>query len=167
MANKRMFNKQVISTDDFLDMPLSSQALYFHLSINADDDGFVAPKSIMRMVQAATDDLKILITKKFVIPFDDKVIVITHWFLHNTLKNDRYTPTEFQQFKQYLALSESKMYRKTKSGTYSAGTIPEPRLDKNRLDKNRKVETIVSGEQDRRRLMDSGLKKYSETKHLF
>ena len=94
MAQRRMFSLQIVDTDKFLDLPTSAQALYFHLGMHADDDGFVAsPKRIMRSVGCREDDLSILVVKEFVIPFDSGVIVITDWKLNNTLKNDRYKRT--------------------------------------------------------------------------
>ena len=88
MAQKRMFNKVITNDDNFLEMPCSSQVLYFHLSMNADDDGFVNNwKSIMRITGTKEDDLKVLIAKQYIIPFDSGVIVIRHWRLNNYLQN--------------------------------------------------------------------------------
>ena len=84
MAERRMFAKTIIDSDAFLDMPLSSQALYFHLSMRADDEGFINnPKRIQKIVNCGDDDLRILIAKKFVIIFESGVIVIKHWKMHN------------------------------------------------------------------------------------
>lgn len=97
MAEKRMFTQKIIDSDAFLDMPLSSQALYFHLNMRADDDGFVNnPKRIQRTIGASGDDLKLLVAKRFVIGFDSGVLVIKHWRMHNTLRKDRYNPTQYQ-----------------------------------------------------------------------
>ena len=83
MAEKRMFARKIIDSDAFLEMPLSAQALYFHLNMRADDDGFVNnPKRITDYVNASVDDLKILLTKRFVIGFESGVIVIRHWKIH-------------------------------------------------------------------------------------
>jgi hypothetical protein len=98
-----MFSKNVIDSDMFLDMPLSTQALYFHLSMRADDDGFVNnPKKIMRMIGAADDSLKLLITKQFIIPFESGIVVIRHWKIHNYIQKDRYKPTSYQTEKKLL-----------------------------------------------------------------
>ena len=106
-----MFTQKIIDSDAFLDMPLSSQALYFHLNMRADDDGFVNnPKRIQRTVGASEDDLKLLIVKRFVIGFDSGVIVIKHWKMHNTLRKDRYNPTQYQEELQSLALKENNSY---------------------------------------------------------
>lgn len=97
MAERRMFAKTIIDSDAFLDMPLSSQALYFHLSMRADDDGFINnPRKVQRMVGSSEDDLKLLMAKKFILVFDSGVIVIKHWKLHNYIRNDRYKPTLYQ-----------------------------------------------------------------------
>lgn len=98
-----MFSKNIIDSDMFLDMPLSTQALYFHLSMRADDDGFVNnPKKIMRMIGAADDSLKLLITKQFIIPFESGIVVIRHWKIHNYIQKDRYKPTTYQAEKGLL-----------------------------------------------------------------
>ena len=111
MAEKRMFAKTIIDSDAFLDMPLSTQALYFHLSMRADDDGFINnPKRIVRMINANDDDLRVLITKRFVLVFDSGVIVIKHWRLHNTLRKDRYKPTIYQEEFKQLSLKEDGGY---------------------------------------------------------
>lgn len=94
MAKRRMFSLDVVDTDSFLDLPASSQSLYFHLGMRADDDGFVSsPKRITAMVGAAGDDLKLLIAKGFVIPFESGVCVIRDWRVNNYIQRDRYTPS--------------------------------------------------------------------------
>lgn len=111
MAEKRMFAKKIIDSDAFLDMPLSAQALYFHLNMRADDDGFVSnPKRITSSIGASMDDLKVLLTNRYVIGFESGVIVIIHWRLHNTLKADRYHPTDFQEEFASLELMPNKAY---------------------------------------------------------
>lgn len=109
MANRRMFNKELVSTDKFLDMPVSSQLLFFHLGMNADDEGFVSsPKRIQRIVGCSEDDLKILIGKQFIVGFESGVIVITDWNKHNQLRRDRFTPTLHTKEKQELQLIDFK-----------------------------------------------------------
>lgn len=106
-----MFSKTIIDSDAFLDMPLSAQALYFHLSMRADDDGFINnPKKIQRMVGAADDDLKLLVLKRFVIPFETGVCVIKHWLIHNYIRSDRYKETVYQDEKRMLWVKENKAY---------------------------------------------------------
>lgn len=111
MAEKRMFTQKIIDSDPFLDMPLSTQALYFHLNMRADDDGFINnPKKIQRMIGASEDDLKLLVLKRFVIGFENGVIVIKHWRMHNTLKSDRYKPTQYQEELARLEIKANKSY---------------------------------------------------------
>lgn len=111
MANKRMFTMKIVDSDAFLDMPLSTQCLYFHLNMRADDDGFIdKPKRIMKIVGASDDDLKLLIAKKFVLTFDNGVIVIKHWRMHNTLSQSRYHETSYTDEKSMLKLKENGSY---------------------------------------------------------
>jgi hypothetical protein len=111
MAERRMFAKTIIDSDAFLDMPQSTQLLYFHLSMRADDDGFInKPKSIMREVGCKDDDLKILASKKFLIPFESGVVVIKHWKIHNYIAKDRYTETKYKNEKAKLSLDENNSY---------------------------------------------------------
>lgn len=106
-----MFSKTIVDSDAFLDMPMSTQCLYFHLNMRADDDGFVNnPKRIQRMVGAADDDLKLLIAKSFILSFESGVIVIKHWRMNNYLRNDRYKPTAYQDEKNKLILKENNAY---------------------------------------------------------
>ena len=111
MAEKRMFTKKIVDSDAFLDMPLSTQCLYFHLNMRADDDGFINnPKKIQRMIGASEDDLKLLIAKRFVLVFENGVIVIKHWRMHNTLRKDRYNPTQYQEQYHELMLKDNGSY---------------------------------------------------------
>lgn len=111
MAERRMFAKTIIDSDAFLDMPLSTQALYFHLSMRADDDGFVNnAKKIQRMLGCNDDDLKILLAKNFIIPFENGVCVIKHWLIHNYIQKDRYKPTVYGDLKEKLTIKDNKVY---------------------------------------------------------
>lgn len=111
MAERRMFSKTIIDSDTFLDMPLSTQALYFHLSMRADDDGFINnPRKIQRSIGATDDDLKLLIAKQFTIPFESGVVVIKHWRLHNYIQKDRYKPTIYQDEKARLNVENNGVY---------------------------------------------------------
>ena len=106
-----MFNKTITNDDNFLEMPLTSQCLYFHLSMNADDDGFINNwKSIMKITGAKEDDLKVLVAKQYIIPFDTGVLVIRHWRLNNYLRSDRFTPTNHQKELNQLYLDENSTY---------------------------------------------------------
>ena len=111
MAERRMFTQKITESDAFLDMPLSAQALYFHLCMNADDDGFVKnPKRIARMMGANDDDFSLLILKSFVIKYETGVIVIKHWRMHNLLRKDRYNETEYLEEKSMLNIKENGAY---------------------------------------------------------
>lgn len=111
MAERRMFAKTIIDSDAFLDMPLSTQALYFHLSMRADDDGFVnSAKKIQRTIGGNDDDFKILLSKKFIIPFETGVCVIKHWKIHNLIQKDRYKPTLYESEKSKLTLKNNNSY---------------------------------------------------------
>lgn len=127
MAERRMFSKTIIDSDLFLDMSLSTQCLYFHLSMRADDDGFVNnPKKIQRMIGAGDDELKMLIVKKFIIPFESGICVIKHWRIHNYIQKDRYHPTLSQNEFAQLVLDKSKNYQlKTEKITMDTNCIQE------------------------------------------
>ncbi len=106
MRDRRMFSKRITTDDQFLDMPSSSQCLYFHLCLDSDDEGFISsPKRVMRSCGSNEDDLKILITKGFVIPFESGVVVIRHWYVHNTIRQDRKKNTLYRS--ELVQLTES------------------------------------------------------------
>lgn len=112
MAQRRMFSLAVTDTDVFQDMPTSSQALYFHLGMHGDDDGFVdSPRRIARSAGCNEDDLRVLVTKGFIIPFDSGVVVLRDWRINNTLKNDRYHETLYQKEKALLSVDEVNRYQ--------------------------------------------------------
>ncbi|MDU2106229.1 DnaD domain protein [Clostridium sp.] len=139
MAERRMFAKTIIDSDAFLDMSLSTQALYFHLNMRADDDGFVNnPKKIQRMIGAGDDEMKMLIAKKFIIPFDSGVCVIKHWRIHNYIQKDRYKETVYKEEKSYLLLKDNKSYKYMGTPCIQDVSIPETqvRIGKDSLDKN-------------------------------
>ena len=146
MAERRMFAKTIIDSDAFLDMPLTTQALYFHLSMRADDDGFINnPKKIQRMIGASDDDLKLLIAKNFIIPFESGIVVIKHWKIHNYIRNDRYKETVYKEEKALLDTKDNKAYTFGIPTVYQSDTngIPngynldtQVRLGKDRLGKD-------------------------------
>lgn len=150
MAEKRMFSKTIIDSDAFLDMSLSTQALYFHLSMRADDDGFVNnPKKIQRMIGAGDDELKMLIAKRFIIPFESGICVIKHWRIHNYIQKDRYKETVYKEEKAHLILKENKSYKyvdtpciQNVSNSETQIRLDKTREDKNRLEENRLEESI-------------------------
>lgn len=114
LAQKRMFTMKIVDSDAFLDMPATTQCLYFHLNMRADDDGFIGnPKRIMKITGASEDDLRLLIAKRFVITFEDGVIVIKHWRMHNTLSRDRYAETSYTDEKKMLLLKDNGSYSLT------------------------------------------------------
>lgn len=111
MAERRMFAKTIIDSDAFLDMPMSTQCLYFHLAMRADDEGFINnPKRICRTIGASEDDLRVLIGKRFIIPFDSGIVVIKHWRIHNYIKSDRFKETEYKQERATLTIKENGAY---------------------------------------------------------
>ena len=125
MAERRMFSKSVIDSDLFLDMPQSTQLLYFHLAMHGDDDGFINnPKSIMRNAGCRDDDMKLLMAKQFIIPFDSGVVVIKHWRIHNYIRSDRYSETKYISEKSLLAISENKEYELLKQDNGMTCGIP-------------------------------------------
>lgn len=158
MAQKRMFDKTITNSDEFIEMPISCQVLYFHLSMNADDDGFVNNwKSIMRMIGTKEDDLKVLIAKQFIIPFESGVIVIKHWRINNFLRKDRHNDTKFQKELSMLGINESQEYVWLTSG--------QPSIDKNRLDKN-SIDKNIYGEFKNVKLTDEEYEKLKEANLL-
>ena len=125
MADKRMFSKKLIDSDAFLDMPISAQGLFFHLCMRADDDGFVdAPKRIARECQASSEDLQVLIDRRYVLTFpDSNVIVIKHWRLHNTIPKDRYKPTLYTEEKSQIGVKPNGAYTDDPTKMVSMSTV--------------------------------------------
>ena len=179
MAERRMFSKQIIDSDAFLDMPLSAQALYFHLSMRADDEGFVNnPKKIQRMVGASDDDCKLLVLKRFILTFDSGFIVIKHWRIHNYIRSDRFKETVHVKEKATLSLNENHAYTERVDECHPFG-IPsdnqavdswdtQDRLGKDRLDKKeRKKEIYINNNQDTYACEDDGFKSHEEVMDEF
>lgn len=150
-----MFAKTIIDSDSFLDMPLSAQSLYFHLSMRADDDGFVnSPKRIQRMIGASEDDLKLLLAKSFILAFDTGVIVIKHWRINNWIRADRKISTTYTDELEMLHIKNNGAYsfetlenREVQPSDNQVTTKCQPsdnqmssqyRLDKDSKDKNSK-----------------------------
>ena len=129
MAEKRMFAKTIIDSDAFCDMPLSTQALYFHLSMRADDDGFLnSAKKIQRMVGCSDDDMRILIAKRFIITFESGVIVIKHWRINNYIRVDRYKPTMYEKEKALLYVKPNGAYTLNADSGVPLATISVTKL---------------------------------------
>lgn len=146
-----MFTKKIVDSDAFLDMPLSSQALYFHLNMRADDDGFVNnPKKIQRMIGASEDDLKLLIAKRFILGFESGVIVIKHWKMHNYIRMDRYHATQYQDELRLLCLKDNGSYSEHVNQLSTNGQPmvnqmeTEVSIGKDRIGKNRYIFTPPS-----------------------
>lgn len=134
MAARRMFAFAITSSDAFLDMPLSAQALYFHLCLSADDDGFVnCANKIRKMLEAPAEDMKLLEDKGYVIPFSSGIIVIRHWCQHNCIQKDRYKPTVYQDEKALLTLTKAKVYELDTECSQDASEVePQMRKDQHR-----------------------------------
>ncbi len=141
MAQRRMFSKKITETDKFLEMPLSSQALYFHLSMGADDEGFIdRAKTIQRTIGASDDDMKLLIAKGFLIPFESGVVVIRHWRIHNFIQSDRFQKTIYEKERNQIEYDSSKTAQLKAPEQWiqnGSKTDPQVRLGKDRLDKDR------------------------------
>ncbi len=145
MAARRMFSKTITESDDFTDMPLSTQALYFHLNMTADDDGFINnSKRIQRMIGASDDDIKLLWAKNYIIPFESGVVAVRDWNIHNYIQKDRYKPTLYQAEKAQLAQNKAciqsvyKMYPQDRLGKDS--------IDKDSIDKEREENNFPTHE---------------------
>lgn len=166
MARKRMFSLLVVDTDEFLDMPSSTQSLYYHLGMRADDDGFVSsPKKIVKLVNCSNDDLKLLIAKGFIIPFDSGIIAIRHWKLNNDLKKDRYTPTIYLNEKSTLKVNKNKVYsidgnnldtKWIQNGNKldTQYSIDKYSIDKNSIDKNSKEYIVQKQEENQEQIQE-------------
>ena len=141
MAQRRMFSRKITESDQFLDMPMSSQVLYFHVNMQADDDGFVGNvKMIKRMIGASDDDLKILIAKEYLIPFESGVVVIKDWKIHNYIRSDRYNETFYKYEKSLLELDSNNSYLVGIPDVIPEvdQRLPQVRLGKDRLGKDSK-----------------------------
>ena len=124
MAERRMMAKSIIDTDAFMEMPMSTQCLYFHLLLRADDEGFLQnAKLIMQMTGCKEDDMKLLIAKQYIIPFDTGVIVIRHWKIHNYIQKDRFTPTSCSRERKLLGVQDDKTYEPLSGCTQNGYTL--------------------------------------------
>ena len=132
MAQRRMFSPHIVESEEFLSMPISSQLLYFHLGMEADDDGFIQPQKTMRVVGSNSDDLKVLLAKRFLLAFENGVVVIKHWLIHNLIQKDRYHPTRFEEEKKTLFIKENKAYTDNPASVNKM--LPQVRLGKVSID---------------------------------
>lgn len=123
MAERRMFAKTIINGDPFGELPLSAQALYFHLAMNADDDGFInAPNKIRKSIEASEQDLQLLIDKRFLLAFPSNVVVIKHWKMHNYIQKDRYKPTVYVEERKQLLVKKNGAYTECARDVYNMDT---------------------------------------------
>lgn len=137
MAQRRMFNLKIVDTDKFLEMPSTTRLLYFDLSMRADDDGFVDnPKKIMKMTGGTEDDLKVLFSKEYVIPFASGVCVIKDWKIHNYIANDRYHETHYLEEKKQLKVEDNGVYTRCIQGCIQSDDSGKVRLGKDSIDKD-------------------------------
>jgi hypothetical protein len=136
-----MFSLSVVGSDQFLDMSAATRELYFELGMYADDDGFVSHKKVMRMCGASEDDMRVLVSKKFVIPFDTGVIVISHWNENNYIQKDRYKPTLFTYEKSHLQVEDN---------VYKLDTECTPSIGKYRLGEDRVVEVSTEPQKEKK-----------------
>ena len=147
MAKRRMFAMTIVDSDAFLDMPLSTQALYFHLNMRADDDGFINnPKKIMRMINTSEDDFRVLIAKRFIINFDSGVVVIKHWRVHNLFRKDRHQQTSYPEELGTLEIKENGSYTTLKDDWQPNGNQMAqsgcPSIVKSSIVKSKKEESL-------------------------
>ena len=152
MANKRMFSLDIVDSDAFVSMPLSTQALYFHLSMRADDDGFVKnPKRIQRDIGSNEDDMKVLIAKRFILPFDSGIVVIKHWKINNNIRSDRYKPTTYIEERSMLVLKENGAYTEAENlGIPNDNQVGDTRyaqysIGKGSIDSDKYSSSVVDG----------------------
>lgn len=117
---RRMLNEQIIKSDAFMDLPLEAQALYIHLNLEADDDGFInAPKRIARLIGADVENLNVLVEKRFLLKFESGVVAIKHWFIHNTFRKERKKDTVYQDELKMLKIKDNGSYTEKKNNTLS------------------------------------------------
>lgn len=146
MAERRMMTKKVTDDDNFMNLSSSAQALYLHLNMSADDDGFCNQVSIcMFKAHASVQDLQSLLERRYIYQFENGVIVIKHWRMANALRKDRYTPTAFKEELSRLRIKDNGSYTMVANGLPDgcqmvADCLPQDRLDKDSLDKVNKKE---------------------------
>lgn len=177
MAQRRLFSPDIICSDDFLEMPTSSRDLYVQLAIRADDDGFVSPRGIMKLLGSSEDDLKVLIAKRFLLEFESGVIVIKHWLIHNTIRKDRYKSTRYLEEKSSLRVKENGAYTEYSedgvkllpswqpNGNQMAAQVKLSQ-DKSPGESEIRVESFSSKEEDRE-VRTKGAPKYPHAKEVF
>lgn len=123
---RRMFSPDIVESDAFLDMSPSTQALYFHLGMRADDDGFVNPKMVMRLIGSTEDELKVLLVKRFLLKFESGVVVIKHWLIHNLIRADLYKETLYTDEKSTLGIKDNGAYTELRDGVSTINKVEAP-----------------------------------------
>ena len=119
MADRRMLSKKITDNDNFLQLSASAQALYLHLNMSADDDGFCSQVAVcMFKAHASTQDLEALLDKRYIYQFENGVVVIKHWKLNNYIKNDRYKKTVYQEEYDLLKVKENGAYTLDNNAMY-------------------------------------------------
>ena len=181
MAERRMFAKTIIDSDEFLDMPSTARLLYYDLGMRADDDGFInSPKKIMRMTGASDGDMRNLLEKKFVIPFDTGIVVIRHWKINNYIRNDRYSATQYKNELKTLGLDENNAYIQDNFGIpndipvvnkrETQDRIGKDRLGKDRLGKDNKTIVVKNDDENKKitlsEQLESRIKEYTSNSTL-
>lgn len=147
MAEKRMFSNQIIDSDAFLDMPATSQNLYFHLAMRADDEGFInSPKKIMRSIGANENDFDVLVAKGFLIGFESKIYVIKHWWVHNYIRQDRVKSTNYTYERSLLNLKENGAYTLCQSSDSQVSDKSQASIEESSIDKNSLEEDSIDKE---------------------
>ena len=151
MATRRMFSMEIVDSDAFLNMPLSTQSLYFHLGMRADDDGVVNNyRSIQKILGSSEDDLKLLVAKRFILPLNDgELIVIKHWKINNYIQKDRYVPSKYKKELALLGFDENKAYKFLDTECIQNGytgkvSIGKDSIGKISKDKSNNIDTKVT-----------------------
>lgn len=147
MARKRMFDLDIINQDTFLDLPMDAIALYFLLGMEADDEGFINPKKVLKLYGGKEDSIKILILKGYLIPFESGVVVITDWKRNNYLQKDRIKPTIYQEEKSQTNYDEITQKYVVFNKCLTNVNIEEKRIEENSIDKNRRDKSMREEEQ--------------------
>ena len=142
MARKRMFDLDVINQDSFLDLPMDAIALYFLLGMEADDEGFINSKKVLKLYGGKEDSIKILILKDYLISFDSGVVVITDWKRNNYLQKDRIKPTIYQEEKLQITFDEITQKYTMFNKCLTSVNIEENRIEENSIDKNRRDKSM-------------------------
>ena len=112
MAERRMLSKSIIDTDQFQNMSFSARALYMDLVLNADDDGFISPRKVIRMIGASDEDLNELVENDYLFQFSTGVVVIIDWAIHNTIRKDMYRASLYTKEKALIKIPPPPSIRK-------------------------------------------------------